>query len=147
MTSAPPDPSAAAPAPVDAARRKGDDLALTVAAVVVLLLTAAFLGAAGAFLQLAVYPWGLLVALIAAAALSLGLAWLGYGRPLRLAVAGLWLLGAVSPALWRRGGDLVLPDDGHVRLYLYGGVALLVVLLAVPARKGGPTTDGPPSGR
>jgi hypothetical protein len=147
VTSAPTDPYAVGPASVDVPPPRGDDIVLTVAAVAVLLLAAAFLGAAGAFLQLAAYPWGLLVALLAAAALSVGLAMLGYGRPLRLAVAGGWLLGAVSPALWRRGGDLVLPDDGHVRLYLYGGVAMLLLLVAVPARKGGPTTDGPPTGR
>jgi hypothetical protein len=123
------------------------DPVTTAAAVVVLLVAAAFLGAAGAFLQLSLPPWGLMAALAAAAALSLGLAWLGYGRILRLAVTAVWLLGALSPALWRRGGDLVLPDDQRVRVYLYGGTVLLLLLLAVPARKGGLTTDGPPSGR
>jgi len=78
----------------------------------------------------------------------LALAWLGYGRILRLAVAALWVLGAVSPAMWRRGGDLVLPDDTRSRIYLYGGTLLMVLLLAVPARRqGAPTSDGPPSGR
>jgi hypothetical protein len=147
VTFAPSDPYAVAPASEQPSPRRGDELALTVAAVVVLLLAVAFLGAAGAFLQLAGYPRGVVATLAAAAAFSLALAWLGYGRPLRLAVAGVWLLGAVSPALWRRGGDLILPDDGHVRVFLYGGAALLLALLAVPARKGAPTTDGPPSGR
>jgi hypothetical protein len=140
----PAEPLTAAPDPGPATPT---DPVVTVAAVVVLLVAAAFLGAAGAFLQLALPPWGLIAALAAPAALSLGLAWLGYGRILRLAVTAVWLLAAVSPALWRRGGDLVLPDDVRVRVYLYGGSLLLLVLLAVPARKGGPATDGPPSGR
>lgn len=135
-----------APVPDAAAGSPGDPV-ITAAAVLVLLVAAAFLGAAGAFLQLAVPPWGLVAGLAAAAALSLGLAWLGHGRILRLAVTAVWLLGALSPALWRRGGDLVLPDDQRVRVYLYGGALLLLLLLAVPARKGGRTTDGLPSGR
>jgi hypothetical protein len=147
VTSAPTGPYAVVPDPLAAPPRRGDDVTLTVAAVIVVLLAATFLGAAGAFLQLAAHPWGLLVALLTAAAFSLGLAWLGYGRPLRLALAGMWLLGAVSPALWRRGGDLVLPDDAQARWFLYGGAALLLLLLVVPARTGGRTTDGPASGR
>lgn len=124
------------------------DRVVTVVAVGVLLLAAAFLGAAGAFLQLTAQPWGSVVALLAAAALPLTLAWLGYGRILRLAVAGMWLLGAASPALWRRGGDLVLPDDTRSRVYLYGGTVLVLALLAVPGRRPRPpTSDGPPSGR
>jgi hypothetical protein len=137
----------AAPVPGTDAGSEPLDPVITAAAVVVLLVAAAFLGAAGAFLQLAVPPWGLIAALACAAALTLGLAWLGYGRILRLAVTGVWLLGALGPALWRRGGDLVMPDDLRVRVYLYGGAFLLLLLLAVPARKGGRTTDSPPSGR
>jgi len=133
--------------PVDPTPPEPDPV-VTGAAVVVLLVAAAFLGAAGAFLQLTAPPWGLVFALLAAAALPLALAWLGYGRILRLAVAALWVLGAVSPAMWRRGGDLVLPDDTRSRIYLYGGTLLMVLLLAVPARRqGAPTSDGPPSGR
>ena len=133
--------------PVDPTPPEPDPV-VTGAAVVVLLVAAAFLGAAGAFLQLTAPPWGLVFALLAAAALPLALAWLGYGRILRLAVAALWVLGAVSPAMWRRVGDLVLPDDTRSRIYLYGGTLLMVLLLAVPARRqGAPTSDGPPSGR
>jgi hypothetical protein len=125
------------------------DPVVTAAAVAVLLVAAAFLGAAGAFLQLTASPWGLVLALAATAALSLGLAWLGYGRILRLAVAATWMLGAVSPALWRRGGDIVLPaGQMAARVYLYGGTALVLILLVVPARRRhSPATDGPPSGR
>jgi len=133
--------------PVDPTPPEPDPV-VTGAAVVVLLVAAAFLGAAGAFLQLTAPPWGLVFALLAAAALPLALAWLGYGRILRLAVAALWVLGAVSPAMWRRGGDLVLPDDTRSRIYLYGGTLLMVLLLAVAARRRSvPTSDGPPSGR
>ncbi|GGS90690.1 DUF6113 family protein [Streptomyces chromofuscus] len=92
-------------------------------------------GAAGALVQAAWFPGGLLLALAAAAGAFLGGAWVTRGRAGAVAGAAGWLLSVILLTASRPEGDFLFAAGVGSYAYLLGGMAVAVICATLaPAR-------------
>ncbi|MFF7792360.1 DUF6113 family protein [Streptomyces sp. NPDC007991] len=111
------------------------------AACVGFFLLGAVIGAAGALVQPAWFPGGLLLALAGEAGLVLGAARITRGRAGGVAAAAGWLLSVVLLTASRPEGDFLFAADGGSYLFLLGGIAVAVICATLgPGRQ----PDGDP---
>ncbi|MEU3825984.1 hypothetical protein GT045_13550 [Streptomyces sp. SID486] len=103
------------------------------AAHVGLLLLGAVTGLAGALVQPAWFPGGLLLALAGAAGLFLGGAYATGGRSGAVAPAAGWIVAVVLLTTTRPEGDFLFGAGGGSYLFLLGGMALAVICATVGA--------------
>lgn len=87
----------------------------------------AVVGAAGALVQPAWFPGGLLLALAGQAGLVLGATWVMRGRSGGIAVAGGWVLIVLLLTASRPEGDFLFGASVGTYLFLLGGMALAVI--------------------
>ncbi|WP_345582209.1 DUF6113 family protein [Streptomyces prasinosporus] len=106
-----------------------------------LLLLGAVVGAAGALVQPAWFPGGLLLALAGEAGLCLGAARALRGRGGAVAAAGGWVLAVVLLTASRPEGDFLFAAGSGSYLFLLGGIAVAVICATLaPGRQ---PDDGP----
>ncbi|MGV9450584.1 DUF6113 family protein [Streptomyces sp. NPDC003635] len=106
-----------------------------------LLVLGAVVGAAGALIQSAWFPGGLLLALAGEIGLCLGGALLVRGRAGAVAPAGGWMVAVILLTASRPEGDFVFASDGGSYLFLLGGMAAAVMCATLaPTRQ--PDGDG-----
>ncbi|MEV7814907.1 DUF6113 family protein [Streptomyces flaveolus] len=103
------------------------------AALVGLFLFGAVTGIAGALLQAAWFPGGLLLALVGAAGLFLGGGYATGGRGGAVAPAAGWVVAVILLTTTRPEGDYLFGAGGSSYLYLLGGMALAVICATVGA--------------
>ncbi|KMS85756.1 MULTISPECIES: DUF6113 family protein [Streptomyces] len=103
------------------------------AALVGLFLLGAVTGIAGALLQAAWFPGGLLLALVGAAGLFLGGGYATGGRGGAVAPAAGWVVAVILLTTTRPEGDYLFGAGGSSYLYLLGGMALAVICATVGA--------------
>ncbi len=103
------------------------------AALVGLFLLGAVTGLAGALLQAAWFPGGLLLALVGAAGLFLGGGYATGGRGGAVAPAAGWVVAVILLTTTRPEGDYLFGAGGSSYLYLLGGMALAVICATVGA--------------
>ncbi|MER7570809.1 DUF6113 family protein [Streptomyces sp. NPDC126514] len=87
----------------------------------------ALVAAAGALIQGAWFPGGLLLALAGEIGLCLGGALLTRGRAGAVAPAGGWMLAVILLTASRPEGDFVFASDGGSYIFLLGGMATAVM--------------------
>lgn len=92
-----------------------------------LLVLGAVVGAAGALIQGAWFPGGLLLALAGEIGLCLGGALLVRGRAGAVAPAGGWMIAVILLTTSRPEGDFVFASDGGSYIFLLGGMAAAVM--------------------
>ncbi|MEU9356023.1 DUF6113 family protein [Streptomyces griseoloalbus] len=92
-----------------------------------LFLLGALAGVAGALVQPAWFPGGLLLALAGEAGLVLGAARLMRSRAGGGAVAGGWMLVVILLTASRPEGDFLFAADGGSYLFLLGGIGVAVI--------------------
>ncbi|WP_369146335.1 DUF6113 family protein [Streptomyces sp. R44] len=98
----------------------------------VLLVLGALVGIAGSLVQAAWFPGGLLLALLATAALFYG-GLRATGTQVGVAsAAGGWLVAVILLSLGRPEGDGVFGGGGGELLFLFGGMALAVMCATLP---------------
>jgi hypothetical protein len=98
-----------------------------------LFLLGAVTGLAGALLQAAWFPGGLLLALAGAAGLFLGGAYASGSRSGAVAPAAGWIVAVVLLTTSRPEGDFLFGAGGGSYLFLLGGMALAVICATVGA--------------
>ncbi|WP_086561516.1 DUF6113 family protein [Streptomyces africanus] len=104
-------------------------------------LLGAVIGAAGALVQPAWFPGGLLLALAGEAGLVLGAARVTRGRAGSVAAAAGWILSVVLLTASRPEGDFLFAAGGGSYLFLLGGIAVAVICATLaPGRQ----PDGDP---
>ena len=115
-----------------------------------LFLLGAVVGAAGALVQAAWFPGGLLLALLAAAGLFLGGGWLTGTRVGAVAPAAGWLIVVLLLVNGRSEGDFVFGAGVSSYLFLLGGLAAGVICAtlprSIPGQGGSPTPRNPGDG-
>ncbi|GAA2552023.1 MULTISPECIES: DUF6113 family protein [Streptomyces] len=119
--------------------------AARVSAFLVLFLLGAVVGAAGALVQPAWFPGGLLLALAGEAGLCLGAARALRGRAGAAAAAGGWMLAVILLTTSRPEGDFLFAAGSGSYLFLLGGIAVAVICTTLaPGRQpdGGPVRLG-----
>ncbi|EPD55116.1 MULTISPECIES: DUF6113 family protein [Streptomyces] len=84
-------------------------------------------GAAGALLQGAWFPGGLLLALAGEAGLCLGGGWATGGRGGAIAPAAGWIIAVILLTATRPEGDFLFGAGGGSYLFLLGGMAVAVI--------------------
>nr|WP_231626888.1 DUF6113 family protein [Streptomyces apocyni] len=111
-----------------------------VAGYAVLVVLGALAGAAGALVQAAWFPGGLLLALVGVAGLFRGGALVLGGMGGVLAPAAGWLLAAFLLMTSRPEGDFLFAVELGTYLYLLGGIGVAVMCATVwlPRQPGGP---------
>ncbi|WAZ23938.1 DUF6113 family protein [Streptomyces cinnabarinus] len=92
-----------------------------------LFLLGAVVGAAGALIQAAWFPLGLLLALAGEIGLCVGGALAVRGRSGAVAPAGGWMLAVILLTASRPEGDFVFASDGGSYVFLLGGMAAAVM--------------------
>ncbi|MFF9201570.1 DUF6113 family protein [Streptomyces sp. NPDC014986] len=112
-----------------------------IAACLGLFLLGAVVGAAGALVQPAWFPGGLLLALAGQAGLCLGATRALGSRAGGASVAGGWALAVVLLTASRPEGDFLFAAGGGSYLFLLGGIALAVICAT---RAPGGQPDGRP---
>ncbi|MGW1600689.1 DUF6113 family protein [Streptomyces eurythermus] len=115
------------------------------AALVGLFLLGALVGVAGALVQAAWFPGGLLLALAGAAGVFLGGSYATGGRGGAVAPAAGWLVAVVLLTTTRPEGDFLFGAGGGSYLFLLGGMVLAVICATVGAGRqprGGPARLG-----
>ncbi|MFH8661814.1 DUF6113 family protein [Streptomyces afghaniensis] len=90
-------------------------------------LLGAVIGTAGALVQPAWFPGGLLLALAGEAGLVLGAARVTRGRAGSVAAAAGWMLAVVLLTASRPEGDFLFAAGGGSYLFLLGGIAVAVI--------------------
>ncbi|MEU3953181.1 DUF6113 family protein [Streptomyces achromogenes] len=116
-----------------------------VAALAGLFLLGALVGAAGALVQAAWFPGGLLLALAGAAGAFLGGSYATRGRGGAVAPAVGWLVAVVLLTTTRPEGDFLFGAGGGSYLFLLGGMVLAVICATVGVVRqpgGGPARLG-----
>lgn len=110
-----------------------------VAAYLALFLLGALVGAAGALVQAAWFPGGLLLALVGAGGLFLGGSRATCARAGAVAPAAGWLIAVMLLTSTRPEGDFVFGAGFASYLFLLGGLAVAVICatLGQPAHPGG----------
>ncbi|MFF4715502.1 DUF6113 family protein [Streptomyces eurythermus] len=103
------------------------------AALVGLFLLGALVGVAGALVQAAWFPGGLLLALAGAAGAFLGGSYATGGRGGAVAPAAGWLVAVVLLTTTRPEGDFLFGAGGGSYLFLLGGMVLAVICATVGA--------------
>ncbi|GAA3133287.1 DUF6113 family protein [Streptomyces echinatus] len=103
------------------------------AAHVGLLLLGAVTGLAGALVQAAWFPGGLLLALAGAAGLFLGGGYATRSRSGAVAPAAGWIVAVILLTTTRPEGDFLFGAGGGSYLFLLGGMALAVICATVGA--------------
>ncbi|GAB2724947.1 DUF6113 family protein [Streptomyces bullii] len=98
-----------------------------IAAYLGLFLLGAVVGVAGALVQPAWFPGGLLLALAGEAGLCLGAARAARSRAGAVAPAGGWMLAVIVLTASRPEGDFVFAAGGGSYLFLLGGMAVAVM--------------------
>lgn len=98
-----------------------------IAVYVLLLVLGAVVGAAGALVQAAWFPGGLLLALVGAAGLFLGASRATGGRAGAAVSAGGWLIAVIFLTSSRPEGDFVFAAGAGSYLFLLGGMAVAVM--------------------
>ncbi|GAA0651498.1 DUF6113 family protein [Streptomyces thermocarboxydovorans] len=98
-----------------------------IAAYLGLFVLGAVVGAAGALVQPAWFPGGLLLALAAEAGLCLGAARALRSRAAAAAAGGGWTLAVILLTTSRPEGDFLFAASGGSYLFLLGGIALAVI--------------------
>ncbi|AKN69178.1 membrane protein [Streptomyces sp. PBH53] len=98
-----------------------------------LFLLGALVGLAGALVQAAWFPGGLLLALAGAAGLFLGGAYALGGRGGAVAPAAGWIVAVILLTTTRPEGDFLFGAGGGSYLFLLGGMALAVICATVGA--------------
>ncbi|MGC9535726.1 DUF6113 family protein [Streptomyces sp. UG1] len=112
--------------------------ALRVLAYIGLFVLGAVVGVAGALVQAAWFPGGLLLALAGEAGLLLGAGRAAGSRGGAVAPAGGWMISVVLLTFRRPEGDLVFGVGASSYLFLLGGMALAVICATlVPLRQPG----------
>ncbi|MER6623584.1 MULTISPECIES: DUF6113 family protein [unclassified Streptomyces] len=106
-----------------------------------LFLLGAVVGAAGALVQPAWFPGGLLLALAAEAGLVLGATRALRSRAGGAWAAGGWMLVVVLLTTSRPEGDFLFAAGGGSYLFLLGGIAMAVICATLVS---GRQPDGPP---
>jgi hypothetical protein len=109
-------------------------------AYLVLFLLGLVIGAAGALVQAAWFPGGLLLALAGCAGLFLGGARATGGRGGAVAGAAGWLIAVLLLTASRPEGDFLFGSGGASYLFLLGGMAVAVICAT---RDPGRQPDGP----
>ncbi|MCZ0209205.1 DUF6113 family protein [Streptomyces achromogenes] len=115
------------------------------AALAGLFLLGALVGAAGALVQAAWFPGGLLLALAGAAGAFLGGSYATRGRGGAVAPAVGWLVAVVLLTTTRPEGDFLFGAGGGSYLFLLGGMVLAVICATVGVARqpgGGPARLG-----
>ncbi|MEU7086209.1 DUF6113 family protein [Streptomyces achromogenes] len=115
------------------------------AALAGLFLLGALVGAAGALVQAAWFPGGLLLALAGAAGAFLGGSYATRGRGGAVAPAVGWLVAVVLLTTTRPEGDFLFGAGGGSYLFLLGGMVLAVICATVGVVRqpgGGPARLG-----
>ncbi|MEU5080474.1 MULTISPECIES: DUF6113 family protein [Streptomyces] len=103
------------------------------AALAGLLVLGALVGAAGALVQAAWFPGGLLLALAGAAGAFLGGSYATRSRGGAVAPAAGWLVAVVLLTTTRPEGDFLFGAGGGSYLFLLGGMVLAVICATVGA--------------
>lgn len=116
--------AAAAPAPAPESGPSGASLA---GLYVLLVALGALVAVAGALLQAAWFPGGLLLALVGAGALFTGGARAAVAVTGALVPAGAWLLTVIALSTTRAEGDFVFGAGLGSYVYLLGGIAVAVI--------------------
>ncbi|MEU2064291.1 DUF6113 family protein [Streptomyces sp. NPDC013455] len=98
-----------------------------------LFLLGAVAGLAGALVQAAWFPGGLLLALAGAAGVFLGGAYATGGRGGAVAPAAGWIVAVILLTTSRPEGDFLFGAGGGSYLFLLGGMALAVICATVGA--------------
>ncbi|BCM69266.1 MULTISPECIES: DUF6113 family protein [Streptomyces] len=98
-----------------------------------LFLLGALVGLAGALVQAAWFPGGLLLALAGAAGVFLGGAYALGGRGGAVAPAAGWIVAVILLTTTRPEGDFLFGAGGGSYLFLLGGMALAVICATVGA--------------
>ncbi|WP_184766497.1 DUF6113 family protein [Streptomyces griseoloalbus] len=106
-----------------------------------LFLLGALVGVAGALVQPAWFPGGLLLALAGEAGLVLGAARVMRSRAGGGAVAGGWMLVVILLTASRPEGDFLFAADGGSYLFLLGGIGVAVICTTLAS---GRQPDGRP---
>ncbi|MEU3525966.1 DUF6113 family protein [Streptomyces sp. NPDC038707] len=115
------------------------------AALTGLFLLGALTALAGALVQAAWFPGGLLLALAGAAGLFLGGSYATRGRGGAVAPAAGWLVAVILLTTTRPEGDFLFGAGGGSYLFLLGGMVLAVICATVGAGRqprGGPARLG-----
>ncbi|MER5208516.1 DUF6113 family protein [Streptomyces sp. NPDC002825] len=97
-----------------------------------LLVLGALVGTAGSLVQAAWFPFGLLLALLATAALFYGGLRATGTQVGVFAAGGGWLVTVILLSLGRPEGDGVFGGGGGELLFLFGGMALAVMCATLP---------------
>jgi hypothetical protein len=109
-----------------------------IAVYLLLLVLGALVGAAGALVQAAWFPGGLLLALLGAAGLFLGAARATGGRAGAAVSAGGWLIAVILLTTSRPEGDFVFAAGAGSYFFLLGGMAVAVMCATLaPVRQPG----------
>ncbi|MEW1603883.1 DUF6113 family protein [Streptomyces sp. NPDC093808] len=107
-----------------------------------LLVLGAVVGVAGALVQPAWFPGGLLLALAGEAGLVLGAARVTRGRSGGVAVAAGWMITVILLTASRPEGDFLFAAGGGSYLFLLGGMAVAVICATIGPGK---QPDGDPA--
>jgi hypothetical protein len=91
----------------------------------------AVVGAAGALVQAAWFPGGLLLALAGEAGLCLGGGWAVRGRGGAAAPAAGWIIAVILLTASRPEGDFLFGAGGGSYLFLLGGMAVAVICATI----------------
>ncbi|MET7480758.1 DUF6113 family protein [Streptomyces sp. NPDC005648] len=96
-----------------------------------LLVLGAVVGAAGALVQAAWFPGGLLLALAGEAGLCLGGGWAVRSRGGAVAPAAGWIIAVILLTASRPEGDFLFGAGGGSYLFLLGGMAVAVICATI----------------